>query len=60
MHVDAITVYRCETCKRIVADVEILKLGKCPYCDGDHFRGTSPTKWEVVKLFVRLLFFKKG
>lgn len=59
MHVNAITVYRCDSCKKIVTDIEVKKLGGCPFCNGHRIVGTSPTNFEKVKLFFRLLF-KKG
>jgi len=60
VHVTNVTmVYRCYDCKRIITDTEIAELGCCPSCGCRRIRGTTPTKWETIKLFFRLLF-KKG
>jgi len=53
-----VTVYRCYACHKIVTDVEIEKFGKCPFCSETRVAGANPTRWEIIKLFFRLLFFK--
>ena len=59
MHVvNAIKVYRCEDCKRIITDTEIAKLGCCPSCKGRRVRGATPNKWETFKLSIKLLFMR--
>jgi DNA-directed RNA polymerase subunit RPC12/RpoP len=52
-----VTVYRCCSCHRIVTDVELEKYGKCPFCSETRVTGANPNKFEIFKLFFRLLFF---
>lgn len=57
MHV--INIYRCYDCSKIIHDLKLKRLGKCPRCGGSRFRGANPTFWEEVWIRIQLLFEKE-
>jgi Zn finger protein HypA/HybF involved in hydrogenase expression len=57
MHVNEVTIYRCWSCKKIITDVELK--GGCPLCHGNKVEGAPhPSKLELLRLYIRLLFIK--
>jgi len=57
MHV---TVYRCYDCKKIITDIDLKRNGKCPFCSGCRAEGANPSTFEIIKLYIRLLFMRKA
>jgi hypothetical protein len=51
-----IKTYRCYACKKIVTNVDIIRIGCCPFCNNNRVEGATATFFEEVNLRIRLLF----
>jgi len=56
--VHVIKAYRCYSCRNIVTEIEIMRVGCCPFCNSSRVEGATPTKFEMFKLKIRMLFMK--